>query len=210
MRVIILTNGEYGDYSFCKDIGAYEYVICADYGMHHATKLGIEPDIIVGDFDSISKEELLSFTNRGIKIIKFPPEKDMTDTEIAVQKAIELGANKIDIYGGIGSRLDHTLGNVQLLYGLLIKGIEARLLNPNNEVSITNSTICIDGEKGQLISLIPLFDNVEGVTTIGLAYSLDNDVLPIGRALGVSNFMLSSNAEVSVKKGTLLVIKARD
>ena len=210
MRVIILTNGEYGDYSFCKYIGDYDYVICADNGMRHANKIGVTPNLLVGDFDSASKKELNDFENRGIKVMKFPPEKDMTDTEIAVEQAIKMGAMRIDIYGGIGSRLDHTLGYVHLLYALLKRGIKGRLLNPNNEVNITDSSISIDGKAGELISLIPFFGDAEGVSTVGLAYSLDYGVLKMGKALGVSNYMLGENAKVSIQKGVLLVIKAED
>ncbi len=210
MRVIILTNGEYGNYSFCKHIGKYDYVICADNGMYHANRLGIVPNLLVGDFDSASKEDIIDFKDKGIEVIKFSPEKDMTDTEIAVEKAAQMGATDIDIYGGVGSRLDHTLGNVHLLYGLLIKGIKGRLLNPNNEVNITDSSIHIEGKEGDLISLIPFFEKVEGVTTKGLAYVLDNNILPMGKSLGVSNYMTAINATVSIKKGILLVIKARD
>ena len=210
MRVVILTNGEYGDYSFCRELGKYEYLICADNGMNHADKIGVSPDLLVGDFDSASKEDILKFENKGVKVIRFPSEKDFTDTEIAVQIALEIGASQIDIYGGIGSRLDHTLGNVHLLYGLLLKGVKAKLLNPNNEVTITDSSLDIKGEKGQLISLIPFFKDAQGVTTEGLAYSLNDADVPMGTALGISNYMLSDFAKVSIKKGILIIIKARD
>lgn len=210
MRVLILTNGEYGDYSFCHQNQSYDYVICADRGICHARKLGITPDLIVGDFDSGSEEDLAYFENQGIAISRFKPEKDETDTEIAVQKAIEIGAREIDIYGGLGSRLDHSLANVHLLYQLLMVGIKGRLLNPNNQVSLGMNRCSITGKKGDLVSLIPFAGNVEGVTTTGLAYPLQNAAIPIGTSLGVSNYLLGEVAEVVIQKGILIVIKAND
>lgn len=210
MKVLILTNGEYGDYSFCNQNQHYDYIICADRGICHARNLGITPDLIVGDFDSGSEEDLAYFQNQGIAISRFQPEKDETDTEIALQKAIEMGAREVDIYGGLGSRLDHSLGNVHLLYQLLMLGIRGRLLNPNNNVSLEMDRCKITGKKGDLVSLIPFAGNVEGVTTKGLAYPLENAVIPIGTSLGISNYLLDEVAEVVIQKGILIVIKAHD
>lgn len=210
MKVLILTNGEYGDYSFCNQDRHYDQVICADRGICHARRLGITPHLIVGDFDSGSEEDLAYFENKGVSIIRFKPEKDETDTEIAVQKAIEMGAQEVDIYGGLGSRLDHSLANIHLLYQLLKKRINGRLLNPNNIVSLAMDRFEITGKKGDLVSLIPFAGDVEGVTTKGLAYPLDNAVISIGTSLGISNYLLDEVAEVVMKKGILIVIKAND
>lgn len=210
MKVLILTNGEYGDYSFCNPDEHYDYIICADRGICHARKLGVTPHLIVGDFDSGSQEDLVYFQNQGIEINRFKPEKDETDTEIAVQKAIEIGASEVDIYGGLGSRLDHSLANVHLLYKLLKVGINGRLLHPNNEVSLAMNRYNIIGEKGDLVSLLPFAGNVEGVTTKGLAYPLENALIPIGTSLGISNYLLGEVAEVIIQKGILIVIKAND
>lgn len=210
MKVLILTNGEYGDYSFCQEESHYDRVICADRGICHARALGITPDLIVGDFDSGSEEDLTYFESQGIRVLRFKPEKDETDTEIAVQQAIEMGAKEVDIYGGLGSRLDHSLANIHLLYPLLKRGISGRLLNPNNSVSLAMHQCIIKGEKGDLVSLIPFAGDVEGVTTTGLAYALHNATIPIGTSLGISNYLLGQVAEVTIKKGVLIVIKAND
>lgn len=210
MKVLILTNGEYGDYSFCHQDKQYDYVICADRGICHARRLGITPDLIVGDFDSGSEEDLVYFQNQGVSIHRFPSEKDETDTEIAIQKAIEMQPEEVDIYGGLGSRLDHSLGNVHLLYQLLRAGIKGCLLNPNNSVSLAMNRYKIVGKKGDIVSLLPFAGNVEGITTKGLAYPLHKATISIGTSLGISNYLLEEVADIVIEKGILIVIRARD
>lgn len=213
MNILVLTNGEYGDYTFCKVDGQksrYDFVICADRGMQHARALEILPDLIVGDFDSGSETDLAYFAEKGVKIQRFCPEKDATDTEIAIQKAIQLGAECITVYGGLGSRLDHSLANVHLLYAMIIKGVKGKLMNPNNTVYLVNDQIELDGQEGDLVSLIPFNGNTLGVTTKGLGYPLSDAELKMGSSLGVSNYMTQNKAEVKIKKGVLIVIQACD
>lgn len=210
MKALILTNGEYGDYRFCKELEQYDFIICADNGMKHARYLGLLPNLIVGDFDSSPKEDLLYYKEKGVKVESFSSVKDETDTEIALDRALEMGIKEITIYGGIGSRLDHTLGNVQLLYKALAKGCTARLMNPYNIVYLINSKIELEGQIGQLVSLLPLSFEVEGVNTVGLAYSLENATFELGKPYGISNYMIKERASVEISKGYLLVILATD
>ena len=212
MNVLILTNGEYGDYSFCKEdcTAQYDYVICADRGMKHARRLGMIPQLIVGDFDSGSEEDLNYFKEQGSVIERFDPVKDETDTELAIKRAVKKGATSITVYGGIGTRLDHSLANVHLLYGLLNLGINGRLVNPYNMVYLVSNEIILEGEEGSLVSLIPFAGDVHGVTTKHLAYPLTKATLKVGTSLGVSNYMTEKTAKVSVASGVLILIRARD
>ena len=214
MKVLILTNGAYGDYTFCKEDlakeGAYDFVICADRGMSHALKLEIKPDLIVGDFDSGSEEDLAYYRNQDIPVEVFNPHKDETDTELAIKRAVERGATSITVYGGVGTRLDHSLGNVQLLYPLLKAGIKAKLMNPYNVVQLVDHYIMLQGKVGDLVSLIPFAGTVHGITTQNLGYPLEKDDLRIGSSLGVSNYMSQNQAEVWVEDGILIVIQATD
>lgn len=211
MNILILANGEYGDYIFCKqDTLSYDFIICADRGMAHALKLGIKPDLIVGDFDSGNHEDLAYYKSQNIPVEVFNPMKDETDTEIAIKRAVEKGATHITIYGGVGSRLDHTLGNVHLLYGLLQKGIQGRLMNPNNIVYVVQNKIRLSGEVGDLVSLIPFAGDAKGITTKNLGYPLNKATLKAGTNMGVSNYMTETQAEVSLEEGVLVVIKAID
>lgn len=210
MNILILTNGEYGDYTFCNQEQKFDYIICADRGLYHAKVLGLTPDLIVGDFDSTDDQDLVYFKEKGVEIETFDTHKDETDTEIAVLRAIQKGATKVSIYGGLGSRLDHSLANVHLLYKLLRKGIEGKLVNPNHIVCLAEKYQLIQGRKGDLVSLIPFAGKVTGVTTESLAYPLKNAEINIGTSLGISNVLESDTAEVWIDEGILMVIMARD
>ncbi len=210
MKTLILTNGAYGDYSFCKYENTYDYIICADGGMKHCRKLSLIPHLIVGDFDSTNPTDLMYFEDLGVPMEQFSSHKDETDTELALGYAIEKGATEVVIWGGIGTRLDHTLGNVHLLYSALKQGVKVTLMNDQNTVCLIEDEIEIKGKEGQLVSLLPFSEKVEGICTQGLAYSLTEGVLPLGSPIGVSNYMINTHATVKIKSGLLLVILARD
>lgn len=210
MNVLILTNGSYGDYSFCKREETFDYIICADRGLSHAKKLEMIPNLIVGDFDSTDLEDLMYFKEKGIQIETFNSHKDETDTELALLRAIEKGATEVTIWGGLGSRLDHSLANVHLLYKLLELKVKGKLVDPNNTVYLAEKHIVIHGQKGDVVSLIPFAGKVRGVTTKHLEYPLENADINIGTSLGVSNLLLQNTAEVWIEEGLLIVIMAHD
>lgn len=211
MKVLILTNGDYGDYTFCKqDTTQYDYIICADSGMRHARALNYKPDLIVGDFDSGLTEDLKYYQTLNIPIETYNPIKDETDTAIAINKAVCKGATHITVYGGIGTRLDHSLGNVHLLYPLLQSDIKGCLMNPYNTVYMIKDELNLEGEVGDLVSLIPFAGEAQGVTTKHLGYPLVEATLKVGTSLGISNYMTEKRATVQLKKGILLIIKAQD
>lgn len=210
MNVLILTNGEYGNYTFCKKYEQYDYIICADNGMKHARKLGIHPDEIMGDFDSCNLEDLSYFKNMGVSIKEVPCEKDETDTELALDRAISMGATKIHIWGGIGTRIDHSLANIHLLYKALKNNVEVILYSHNHKLVLIKDDITLNGEVGDLVSLIPFTPIVKGVTTKNLAYSLENAVFEIGKPYGVSNYMTGKVAEVHIAEGVLIVMQVKE
>jgi thiamine pyrophosphokinase len=210
MRSLVFTNGDYGDYSFCSTAENYDFIICADNGMKHARHLNVIPHLIVGDFDSTTHDDLDYFKTKNITIEKLNTVKDETDTEIALDRAIEAGAEEIDLYGGVGTRLDHSLANVHLLYKALKQGVRARLISPHNTVYLIDKAIDIKGCAGDIVSLLPFSSCVEGIHTTQLGYPLKNGRLIAGSPIGVSNYMLSDEASISIKEGLLLVIKASD
>ncbi|OON96546.1 MAG: thiamine diphosphokinase [Epulopiscium sp. Nele67-Bin005] len=211
MKVAILTNGSYGNYEFCNDICTNDYIICADNGIKHAKLLGITPNILIGDFDSANQEDFNYFVHqKNIEVVKLPSEKDETDTELALQYAIEHGATNITIYGGLGHRFDHSLANVHLLYQALTAKVECCLKNEFNTIYLINKEICISGKIGQLISLLPFTENVLGVYTKGLAYSLENGQFTLGKPYGISNYMTENLAQIKIDSGLLLVMKTKD
>ncbi len=211
MEVIIIANGEVtglGDLlsRFPKDT----YIICADGAARHLVNLGLTPSLLVGDFDSIALEDLEWMKERAVELRQFPAKKDFTDSELALEYALELKPNGITIIGGIGSRWDHSLSNILFLDRLHGLGIKGRLIDAKGQLTITDNLIELEGEPGEIVSIIPLTEAVEGVTLKGLEYPLTNHYIPRGSSLGISNRLLGNQATISLKKGTLLVFQGRE
>lgn len=185
-------------------------MICADGGAAHARKFGIIPDILIGDFDSIPEKDFDYFKECGVEIIKYPSQKDMTDTEIAAELAVSKGCTKLTFIGATGTRLDHSLSNIFMLKTLLKRGVKGIIVNEHNEICLIDNHIKLHREESEKVTLLPLTDTVEGVSTKGLYYELKDATIELGSTLGVSNEFADDTAEVTICKGLLLVIKARD
>lgn len=190
-----------------------DYVIVADSGMEFMRRNGERPDMIIGDYDSVKPETLDYFKNQPEIIFKkLNPIKDDTDTEFAIRQAIELGAKEITVLGGTGSRLDHVLGNISLLGIGMMQGIQIQLVDAHNRIRMIDVPIYIKkGEQfGSYVSLLPYNGEVSGLTLKGFKYPLENFKLEAFNSLGISNEIIEDEAEIRFKKGTLLVIEARD
>ena len=212
MKVVLFASAEIEQYNFCKKyLQNADVIVCCDGGMKHTRALEITPDYILGDFDSCKKEDFNYYKNLGVKIKTFPAQKDETDMELGLDFALELGADDIVIFGGIGSRFDHTLANAHLLLRLLKRGVRGRLVNEKNCVELMDSYITLKGKKGDLVSTIPLSMEVTGITLEGFAYPLTDHTLTIDDDIvAVSNVMLQEECKISIKTGYLFVIQAKD
>ena len=211
MNALIVCNGRIRDYSFyTRYILQADLIVGVDGGAAHLKQLGVRPQILLGDFDSISPEDLACYQASDTEIIGFPAEKDMTDTELALNLAADRGAKQIVIIGGLGTRLDHSLANVFLLKMLLDRGVTGVIADEYNEIHMIRDKILLHREEGAKVTLLPFSGNVEGVSTRGLYYPLDHATLPAGSSWGVSNEFVENTAEVTVQNGLLLVIKSRD
>ncbi len=211
MTAVIICGGKIQQYEYLKKyFRDVPFVISADSGARHCRSFGVIPDLLVGDFDSISEADYGGLKAAGTQIQRFPIEKDMTDSELAVKIAIEKGCSKIILLGAMGTRLDHSLSNLFLLKKLLDAGVEGVVADENNEVTLIKDSILLDREEGTNITLLPLAGSAKGVTTKGLYYPLTNATLEVGSSWGVSNLFSEDRAQVTVKEGYLLVIKARD
>ena len=178
------------------------FIICADGGYANLKDTGIVPDLIIGDFDSYSKE-----LPEDIPIVKLPVEKDDTDTGMCIRYALNHGMNDITIIGGIGGRLDHTIANIQLMAGACENGAAIKMLSPCNEAYIVkNDSLTVARKEGFSLSVFSLTEHSYGVSLSGLYYPLDNTVLTSHFPLGVSNSFTDDEAVVTVKDGMLLVI----
>ena len=211
MTAVIICGGKIQHYEYLKKyFRDASLVISADSGARHCKSFGVIPDLLVGDFDSISEADYGGLKAAGTQIQRFPVEKDMTDSELAVEIAIEKGCNKIILLGAMGTRLDHSLSNLFLLKKLLDAGVEGVVADENNEVKLIKDSILLDREEGTNITLLPLAGSAKGVTTKGLYYPLTNATLEVGSSWGVSNLFSEDRAQVTVEEGYLLIIKARD
>ena len=212
MKAVLFAGAAITDYSFCeKHLQDADCIICCDGGMHHAKALGITPDYIVGDFDSVRPEVLEEYRNMGISIRQFPTHKNETDMQLGMLLALELGATELVLIGGIGDRFDHTLANAHLLLYLLKKGVRGILVNEKNRVELIDKEVTLHGQAGDLVSTIPLSMLVEGVTLEGLEYPLvDYDLALDDKLVAVSNVMTGTEAKVKIRKGYLFVMQTRD
>lgn len=177
-----------------------DYIIAADGGLRHTQKLGISPDEIIGDFDS------LGFTPPGARV--FPVEKDDTDAMLAVRRGLELGYRSFILYGGLdGPRLDHTVANFQTLQFLADRGAVGCLVgNRAMAAVIKNGRAAFPAGKSGNLSVFCMGADARGVTERGLYYSLEDGVLTSGFPLGASNHFTGAPAEISVSDGSLLII----
>lgn len=187
-----------------------DVVICADKGAGYAKMANIVPNLIVGDLDSVDNDAIDYYKKERIPIDTYPTDKDMTDSEIAIEKAIDMGCDELIIVGATKNRLDHCMGNILVLKDLLKKNIKAVIKDENNEVRLIDDSVELNREEGYKVSLLPLTNEVRGITTYGLKYSLDNGTLFMGKSLGVSNEFIENVAKVTIKEGLLLVIKSKD
>lgn len=190
----------------------FENIIASDKGLEILDKLGIIPNYIIGDFDSINKKILDKYiNNKRVEIRKLNPEKDYTDTHMALKLGVEIKSKEIIILGGLGTRIDHMLANIHILKEALENGIECKIVDSRNEIQLINKKTILKIDKNyKYISLIPLTTKAEGITLKGFKYPLSNATLEIGHSIGVSNEQIEDNAIIDLKAGILILIKSKD
>lgn len=187
-----------------------ELVVAADGGARLAPALGLRIDRWVGDGDSLGDEGLAELRARGIPVDRARPDKDESDTELAVRAALDAGASDITIVGALGGvRFDHALANVALLGLPAQLDRPARLLAPEARVQLLvgPGELDLGGRVGDIVSLLPLGEDVEAVVTSGLRYPLRDEPLRAGPARGLSNVRAASDARVAIGSGRLVVIE---
>ena len=217
MRTVIISGGRIErDFalSFLEN-ETYEQFIAVDNGLRFCYDNQIKPTWIVGDFDTAAPELVEYYqTQTDIPIRRFNPVKDSTDSQIAIELALELGSSEITLLGGTGTRMDHVLGNIQSLMLAKKKGVSCVILDEYNRIQL------IDGETrlkkseqyGKYVSLLPLTTEVTGVDLTGFKFNLTGHTFTsTGSAgLGVSNEIIEDTAEIRVKSGIFVLIESRD
>ncbi len=196
----VVGAGECENLNFCKCEN--DLIIAADGGYRYLINAGINPDIIIGDFDS------LGLIPEGDNIVRLNPVKDITDMQAAVDEGIKRGYTEFHLYGACGGRIDHTLANIQLIANLAQKNISAFIHSDVIITAICNSTLRFDDNCSGYISVFSHSDKSEDVSIKGLKYNLDNAELSNSFPLGISNEFVGKKSEISVKNGVLIVVYA--
>ncbi|WP_144461405.1 thiamine diphosphokinase [Siminovitchia fortis] len=188
--------------------------IGVDKGVQTIFHAGLQPDLAVGDFDSIKEEELERIERQVPSLRRFKPEKDETDMELAIMWALEMNPPAVKIFGGTGGRLDHFMANALMLgkFKRDHSGINFELIDVQNNLSVHlpgAHEIKRDGEK-KFISFIPIFSDVYGLTLQGFKYPLKHHHVPVGSSLCISNELIQETGHFSFEKGILMMIRSKD
>lgn len=209
-RVFIFAGGHI-DPGLLREIRQDDYIIGADRGALFLAEQGIRPHLAVGDFDSVSEEEFLFIKKESLELVSCDPvNKDLTDTELAFDMAIQIQPAEIIMTGVIGTRMDHTLANIQMMLRGLQHQISCAIWDDHNYITLTGSTCRIEDRGYTYVSLLPLTPEVTGITLEGFRYPLDNATLKMGQSLAVSNQLISSSGTIKIDSGWLLIIQSRD
>lgn len=181
-------------------------IIAADRGAGYCLRAGVKPDVVVGDMDSISPAARREAERSGIPFIQHSTEKDKTDTQLAMDIALNRGAGCIEMLACTGDRFDHSLANVHLLYAALKAGVDAEILAPSHRIFLVDSEAGIDGMNGAVLSLLPLSLEVRGVCLSGFQWPLKGAVMEVGNPYGISNRIVSEQARIRVREGVLVAV----
>lgn len=187
-----------------------DYIIGIDKGIQYLYENNISFDIIVGDFDSINPTVLREVKGTNKEIYKFPEEKDWTDSQLALEKALELNVEEIVLLGATGSRIDHTWANVGLLYQCLKAGVKASIKDEKNTLFMVDRSTTLEVNKDVFFSLIAYGGAVEGLSIKNGKYELNNYNLMPHDNITISNEFIGKDVVVTFKRGTLLITYTKD
>jgi thiamine pyrophosphokinase len=207
LKAVVFANGILSDpQKSLSYIRPDDILIAADGGATHCHALGLTPDVVIGDFDSLEPGQLESLKASGAEIIRHPSRKDFTDLELALEHAKNIGATQILVMAALGNRWDQTLANLLLPAAKSFSGVDIRLIDGPQEILLvkTGQKVVIHGRAGDIFSLIPLYGDAHGITTQGLEYPLENGTLLFGSTRGISNVLVGDTAEIILQEGLLI------
>ncbi|TCK98329.1 thiamine diphosphokinase [Natranaerovirga hydrolytica] len=212
MRALIVTGGTINE-KFLKDLIAehsFDYSIVVDGALDLVDQFNMPFDLLVGDLDTAQPSLVKKYKKKDMEIVSHSPDKDYTDTHLALIEAVNRGCKEVTVVGGLGSRMDHTLANIHVLKYALDNNVRAEIINEQNRIYCMNKALTIEEAFGKYISLIPLSTSVEGISSEGLKYELQDTNLKIGHSIGVSNEIMQLPVTLRVKKGYLIIIQSQD
>ena len=208
MKAYVFTGGDIVKENICEIPSDSDLVIAADAGYATALSLGVTPSVAVGDFDTLGEYHFPS----DPEVIRLPAEKDVSDTQAALDIVLERGADEIVIIGGLDGRLDHTMANLGLVSMLTRKGIPTVITDGRNCVRyLENSSAVVAKENFKYLSLVSISERSRGVTLRGVKYPLEKATLSTDApSLSVSNEIVENAALISVKRGKMYIIESND
>jgi thiamine pyrophosphokinase len=210
--VTIVSGGSLGSWAL-PHLNPEHFLIGADRGALFLLENGFTPNAALGDFDSVKEHQRQLIQERCRLFLDCDPiRKDLTDTEWALDWALNLSPSSILMLGVTGTRFDHTFANVQLLAKAAAQKVPCRIIDAHNEISLLSGEDILSLTKGcyEQVSLLPLSGTVSGITLEGFMYPLQNAVLTTGQSLGISNVLTGNSGTVRIREGLLLVVQSRD
>jgi thiamine pyrophosphokinase len=209
-RIILFAGGSLGDWALA-EVREGDCLVGVDRGALFLVRHGLRPRLSIGDFDSVTPEEWAEIRAHSEEVRSCDPVmKDLTDTEMGFAWALEQGAQEIVLAGALGSRFDHALANVHLLWKGLRAGARCRIVDATNEIMLADRELTLGPSRFPHVSLLPLTPEVTGITLSGFQYPLKNATLRLGDTLGISNVLTADSGTISVASGCLIVIRSRD
>lgn len=201
MRAVIIANGEL-NHPLTLEQG--DMLIAANGGAQYCLAAGVLPEVVIGDLDSLDARSMEKLEHAGVKLIRHPQRKDYTDLELALRYALEANVDDILLLGVLGNRWDQTIANLMMLASIPYPPI--RMLDGAQEIRVIHAgeEALIQGKRGDIVSLIPLRGEAQGITTQNLEYPLRGESLTFGSTRGISNVMLNKQAKVYLSEGMLL------
>ncbi len=210
MKAVVVAHGDVDPRDRAELEGA-DLIVAANGGTLALERWGVAPHAIVGDLDSLGLERAAEFSARGVTVLPFSPEKDESDLELAVGHVLKVKPDDIVLLGIFGGeRFDHELANTLLLAGDAYRGRGLRAVHGNVVARALHGgeRLELAGMLGDVVSLLAVRGNAEGVRTQGLRYPLAGETLPFGAARGLSNVVMARPASVACDRGVLLVIES--
>ncbi|MEX2161193.1 MAG: thiamine diphosphokinase [Anaerolineales bacterium] len=207
MQALIVANGELDPpRDLDKRLASADLIIAADGGARHCRALGILPQVIIGDLDSLDAKLRADFERQGALILTHPADKDQTDLELALLHAKDAGAQQIVVLAGLGHRWDHSVANLLLAAHAQFSDRRILFLQGEQRLFVIRQGSPLAARVGERVSLLSLGGDAKGVSTRGLKFPLANETLTFGSSRGVSNVVLAEDAAVELKEGCLLCV----
>ena len=211
VKAVVIAHGDVDPRDRVHLAGA-DLIVAADGGTFALEEWEVVPHAVVGDLDSLGMERALEYGQRGVRVVPFSPEKDESDLELAIDYATEAKADELVLLGILGgARFDHELANALLLAADEYRGLRMHAIRGDVTVRALHGGDRLDlaGAPGDLVTLLAVRGDAEGVRTHRLRYPLAGETLSFGAARGLSNVVVSAGASVTCERGVLLVIETR-